>query len=244
MKMAASLFLFVLFIPMAVWAQKASSADGSETSWRSAENYAAEAKKANTSNVMVLIQGNGSSSNSPWACATCHGSMGQGALNIPRLAGISSGYLVKQLHDFKRGLRINSSMQYVVSKLTDTEMAALGAYYASLAAPPSSKASLGGDLDRGRALALEGDWSVNVPACFSCHGSLGWGVDDTFPAIAGQHPAYIHSQLADWKSGRRVNSPLGLMHSIAQSLSEKDIRAVSDFLATLPPPQSPNTEHR
>ena len=40
-------------------------------------------------------------------CAACHGAQGEGnlQLNAPRLAGQSDWYLVRQLKDFKSGLR-------------------------------------------------------------------------------------------------------------------------------------------
>lgn len=237
MKMKTLILFISVFIPCSAAAQEVSPDERGTASWRMAESYASQAENSDTRQVMSLINGTGQSKSASWACASCHGKAGEGTLSIPRLAGISAGYIVKQLHDFQRGTRLNGSMQYVVSKLKDEEMTALGAYYASLETAPSAKASLDGDLERGRTLALAGDWSVNLPACFSCHGSLGWGVDATFPALAGQHPAYIHAQLMNWKNGRRANSPLCLMHSVAQSLSEKDVRAVSDYLATLPPPQ-------
>lgn len=220
--------------------QQKPAADGTTIDWRAAESYAVTAAKADPRSVITLIKGNEEVADDPWSCASCHGDKGQGAQNIPRLAGVSAGYLVKQLQDYKSGARLNDNMQYVVSALTDEEMAAFGTYYSALETTPSATASLGGDLERGRELALAGDWSVDLPSCFSCHGPLGWGVGETFPAIAGQHPAYTHSQLAAWKEGSRANSPLGLMHAIAGALSEQDMNAVSDYLATLPPPQSRN----
>lgn len=232
------IFSIVLVIALSETTQKNSTQDGEAIDWRAAETYGVAAAEADPETVMALIKGSGESDNSPWACASCHGDSGEGTQNIPRLAGVSAGYLVKQLHDYQNGTRINDNMQYVVGTLSDEEMAALGNYYAALETAPSAKASLGGDLERGRSLALAGDWTVDVPSCFSCHGPLGWGIGETFPAIAGQHPAYTHTQLAAWKEGSRVNSPLGFMHSIAQSLSKQDMRAVSDYLATLPPPQS------
>ncbi|WP_201588017.1 c-type cytochrome [Psychrobacter jeotgali] len=241
MKVMISIVPIALSLALLTACSEASkSVDGAETDWRAAENYAAVATKADPQSVMPLIAGREESTDDPWACASCHGDKGQGTQDIPRLAGVSAGYLVKQLHDYRSGARINDNMQYVVSMLTDDEMAALGAYYASIETAPSAKPSFGGDLERGRQLALAGDWTVDLPSCFSCHGPLGWGVGDTFPAIAGQHPAYTHTQLAAWKDGRRANSPLGLMHSVAGSLSKEDMRAVSDYLATLPPPQSSN----
>ena len=123
-------------------------------------------------------------------------------------------------------------MQYVVSTLDyDAQMAARGAYYAALQAPPSAEPALGGDLGPRAALALRGDWTVDLPSCFSCHGPLGWGVEQAFPAIAGQHPAYIHQQLTAGNRGTRQNSPLGLMQSVAKALSPRDMSAVSDYQA-------------
>ena len=211
-----------------------------------AEHYAKTARNADPTSVRSIVFGDGSATEAtatqPWACASCHGAKGGGAQSVPRLAGLSAGYLIKQLHDYRNGTRHDDSMRYVATTLSEEQMAALGVYYAGLEAPPSASPSLGGDLERGRVLALQGDWSVNLPSCFSCHGALGWGVEEAFPALAGQHPAYIHTQLAAWKNGRRANSPVGLMQSVAAVLSPRDMRAVADYLATLPPAQRRQNE--
>ncbi|SHF34695.1 Cytochrome c553 [Modicisalibacter ilicicola DSM 19980] len=193
--------------------------------------YGQAAAQADTQSVEGLI---GQGSGDTWACASCHGDRGQGAENVPRLAGLPAGYITKQLHDYANRRRLNDNMQYVVEGLTDDQMAALGRYYAEMESPSSARPGLSGDLDRGRELALQGDWSLDVPACYSCHGSSGWGVGQAFPALAGQHPSYTYNQLASWKSGRRANSPINLMHNVAMALSEHDMRSVADYLASLP----------
>lgn len=218
-------------------AQDQATGDATIPQYSAAATYAEAAAAVDPVGVAAIVTGEGAASPSAWACASCHGTTGQGKQTVPRLAGLPAGYITKQLHDYRNGTRRNGTMQYVVSTLDDEQMAALGAYYAVLDAPPTAEPSLGGDLERGRALALQGDWSVALPSCFSCHGALGWGVEEAFPGIAGQHPAYIHAQLAAWKNGARANSPLGLMQSVAAAMSPRDMRAVSDFLATLPPPQ-------
>lgn len=221
----------------ATGAQTGERADGVSVDWRAADTYAAAATQADAGSVSALVEGDGTAAEAPWACASCHGDRGEGTQDIPRLAGVPAGYLVKQLHDYRSGARQNDNMRYVVSTLSDDQLAALGSYYAALETPASAEPTFGADLERGRSLALAGDWAVDLPSCFSCHGPLGWGVGESFPPIAGQHPAYTLSQLAAWKDGRRVNSPLGLMHSVAAALTDQDMRAVSDYLATLPPPQ-------
>lgn len=170
-----------------------------------------------------------------WACSSCHGVDGQGGETIPRLAGLPSGYVVKQLEDYVSGARQNESMALVASALTSEEMTKLGDYYASLRAPSNAAPALGGDLKRGEQLALEGDWSLDVPSCFSCHGPSGIGVAPGFPPLAAQHPAYTAAQLAAWVGGQRDNAPVALMNHIASALDDDDRRAVADYLATLPP---------
>lgn len=169
-----------------------------------------------------------------WACASCHGGLGQGAENTPRLAGLSEGYLGGQLRDFRDGERYNEHMAVVAKALSDDEIDGLAGYYAALRVASTAQPALGGDLARGEKLALNGDWSLGVPACFSCHGPSGFGVAPDFPALAAQQPAYIATQLAAWAGGHRNNSPLGLMDQISAALSEADRRAVADYLASLP----------
>lgn len=170
-----------------------------------------------------------------WACASCHGARGEGALNVPRLAGLDENYLFKQLRDYVRGRRQNEIMQTVARTLSEREMRALARYYSRSYGASTSEPSLGGSISRGEQLALQGDWSRNIPSCFSCHGSSGFGVGAQFPALAAQHPAYTTSQLTAWAGGSRRNSPLGLMEGIAGKLSDKDRMAIADYLATLPP---------
>ena len=69
-------------------------------------------------------------------CATCHGRGLKGLANVPRLAGRSPSYLVRQLYDMQHGSRhgvASRKMQPVVENLTIDDMVALAAYVASLA---------------------------------------------------------------------------------------------------------------
>jgi cytochrome c553 len=69
-------------------------------------------------------------------CAVCHGPGLKGMGDVPRLAGRSPSYLMRQLYDFRYGTRIGATglMKPVVANLTQTEMIALVAFVASL--PP------------------------------------------------------------------------------------------------------------
>jgi cytochrome c553 len=168
-----------------------------------------------------------------WSCASCHGESGEGNLSTPRLAGQPAGYLEKQLQDFRDGLRMNESMTLVARALSEDEITDVARYYSRIALSANAVPRLGGDLARGKQIAERGDWKSNVPACVSCHGMGGEGVEPSFPALAGQQPDYIFAQLAAWHAGERKNSPQSLMDDIAQRMSPDDMRAVADYFGTV-----------
>ena len=175
------------------------------------------------------------------ACVACHqadgsGMNNQGAEPWPRLSGISAGYLVKQLEDFRSGQRVNPSMEPFAKMLTEEQIPDVAAYYASLEVVPADSTPEVEQalLERGKQLALRGDWNNYIVACVSCHGPGNQGVGDDFPNIAGQHPAYIATQLQAWKAGKRGNDPLGLMKDIANRMSDEDIQAVAAWLGQQP----------
>jgi cytochrome c553 len=66
------------------------------------------------------------------ACAGCHGANGEGVGANPALAGMSEDKFVEALKDYKSGKRANPVMKGFATPLSDTDMANLGAYYASL----------------------------------------------------------------------------------------------------------------
>jgi cytochrome c553 len=68
-------------------------------------------------------------------CSICHGEDLTGLGDVPRIAGLSPVYAVRQLHDFQTGERGGTSaalMQAPVAKLTEEDIVALAAYLASL----------------------------------------------------------------------------------------------------------------
>ena len=69
------------------------------------------------------------------ACLSCHGEGLRGMDDVPRLAGRSPSYLVRQLHDFQTGFRSGSTggaMEAVSQTLSSEDIIALAAYIASL----------------------------------------------------------------------------------------------------------------
>jgi cytochrome c553 len=169
------------------------------------------------------------------ACIACHGANGEGnaAAGYPSLAGLSMKYIAKQLHSYQQGTRQNPVMQPIAKALSNSDIQNVAAYFSGLT--PATSGSASNLNTTGKHLAMSGDWDKTIPACFSCHGPGGRGVDPYFPALAGQHAGYIRSQLEAWRNGKRHNDENDLMKGVAKRLSKQQIQAVSEYLAALSP---------
>ncbi len=67
------------------------------------------------------------------SCAGCHGPDGMSPNPMwPNLAKQNADYTVKQLRDFRAGIRIDPMMQGMAMPLSDQDIDDLAAYYASL----------------------------------------------------------------------------------------------------------------
>lgn len=84
------------------------------------------------------------------ACNQCHGPGGQGVgSTFPRLAAQSSAYIINQLKAWQEGKRGNDPLNLmtgIASKLDQSQIAAVAAYYASL--PPAKPMSEDNGADR------------------------------------------------------------------------------------------------
>jgi cytochrome c553 len=184
----------------------------------------------------IARQGNGRGA-AP--CIACHGvdGAGQEQAGNPRLAGLDTAYLEKQLDDFASGTRGSAVMQPNASALSTDERHALALYYSRLPLPPAlaTPATPMPPADSlGARLATRGDWDRDVPGCVQCHGPAGGGVGAHFPPLAGQPAAYLAAQLQAWQQGTRHNDPLQLMQHLSTALSAQDIQAVSAWFAAQP----------
>jgi cytochrome c553 len=171
------------------------------------------------------------------SCAACHGAngMGNAAAGYPRLAGLPAAYLADQLRYFADGTRNNAVMSGMAKPLSAAQITALADYYAKLK-PSGQPASMpsGAAAAEGERLALRGDWDKGIPACYRCHGPGGVGVGENFPPLVGQSAAYIEVQIKAWKDGSRRGDPLGLMHTVAQRMTDPQTQAVAQWLAAQP----------
>ena len=169
------------------------------------------------------------------ACGGCHGMDGNSMIPAyPKLAGQNEAYIVKQIHDFKaNSTRQNAIMLGMVAALSDEDAADIGAYYqsqklASAATFDESKLAAGREIYKG------GNLQTGVPACQACHGPNGAGTAGIgYPQLGGQYVDYTLAQLKAFKEGARSNDDKMLMRSIVEKMSEEDMVAVANYIASL-----------
>ena len=164
-------------------------------------------------------------------CAACHGADGNSAIPAnPKLAGQHPQYLVKQLSEFKSGKRANGVMMGMASVLSDDDMKNVAAWLASQKpAPGTAKdkdlVTLGERIYRG------GVADRQIPACAGCHSPNGAGSPAQYPRLSGQHAEYTAAQLTAFRDGVRLNN--AVMTGVAAKLNDREIKAVSDYIAGL-----------
>jgi cytochrome c553 len=159
-------------------------------------------------------------------CGTCHGINGRSfKVNYPILAGQAAPYILRQLHDFKEGRRSDPIMNSIMPALTDEDMRNLAVFFA--ASEPHSSTS---ESDPIR--AIRGKKLAESAECISCHARGSGASGGQFPRIEGQHRSYLVKQLKDFRDGRRANDR-GIMHRIAESLTDADIEDLGNYFAAI-----------
>jgi cytochrome c553 len=164
-------------------------------------------------------------------CAACHTADGsRGAPANPIIAGQHPEYLVKQLAEFKSGKRKNPIMQGFAAQLSEDDMRNVAAFYASKSAKPGfaknkDSVALGAKIWRGGLPDRE------IAACAGCHSPTGAGIPSHYPRLASQHGDYTEAQIVAFRNGSRTNSPE--MTLLTQKMTDREVKAVSDFIAGL-----------
>jgi cytochrome c553 len=171
-------------------------------------------------------------------CVACHAADGNSQIPAnPKLAGQFYEYLHKQLVNFKpqgakKAERDNAVMAGMVAPLSDADMKNVAAYYASQKLKPAAAkdkdlAALGQKIYRG------GNAATGVAACAGCHGPAGAGMPAQYPRIAGQYSEYVEAQLKSFRAGARANDPNGMMRGVVARMTDREIQAVSEYVAGL-----------
>ena len=166
-------------------------------------------------------------------CAACHGMDGN-SINPawPSLAGQHAEYILKQLKDFQSNHRENAQMSPMAVNLGEQDMQDLAAYFSSQKIKPHTADPA--MIEIGQKLYRAGNIDAGVPACMSCHGPAGRGNPAAaYPAVGGQHAAYLHAQLKAFQEGLRTNDPNEVMRIIVGRMTYDEIKAVAEYMQGL-----------
>lgn len=164
-------------------------------------------------------------------CAACHGADGNSTTpTFPKLAQQHPQYTVKQLQEFKSGKRNNAVMKGFATALSDADMQNIAAWLASK--PAKAGFAKEKELVRlGEKIYRGGIADRQIAACSGCHSPNGAGIPAQYPRLKGQHSDYTVAQLVSFRDGVRLNSTQ--MNQVAAKLNDREIRAVSDYIAGL-----------
>lgn len=170
-------------------------------------------------------------------CAACHGADGNSPTPAnPKLAAQHADYLAKQLSDFKpaegaeQALRPSAIMAGFAAMLSPEDIRNVAAHFAAQNLDPAI-ATDQALAETGRAIYRVGIAAKGVPACAGCHSPSGAGIPSQYPRLQGQFAEYAEAELVKFRSGERANSDP--MRAIAERLSDREIKAVAQYMAGL-----------
>jgi cytochrome c oxidase subunit 2 len=167
-------------------------------------------------------------------CAACHGQQGEGlqALNAPKLAGQEEWYLVRQLQNYKQGIRgahdkdvYGKQMAPMAATLANDQAVENVTAYIRTLPDKAAPATVKGDIEKGKQL---------YATCAACHGQDGMGQQAlNAPRQAGMNDWYMVAQLKNYKQGIRGTHPKDTfgaqMAPMAATLA--DDQAINDVVA-------------
>lgn len=164
-------------------------------------------------------------------CAACHAPDGNSLIPVnPKLAQQHPEYILKQLDEFKSGKRANAVMTGMAAVLSEADAINVAYWLASKKAQPGAAVDKTSVL-LGERIYRGGIADRQVPACAGCHGPSGSGMPAQYPRLSGQHADYAVAQLTAFRDGARLNSLQ--MTQVAAKLNDREIKAVSDYVAGL-----------
>jgi cytochrome c553 len=183
------------------------------------------------------------------ACTGCHGPQGRSGPDgyYPRLAGKPAGYLYNQMLNIQQGRRHYALMQNLLAPLDARYLREIAQYFSDLDIPYPPPVAQSRDpalLARGAQLARQGDAALNIPPCMQCHGQALTGVAPSVPGLLGLPRDYLNAQLGSWQTGLRQAQAPDCMAAIAKRLSDSDVHALSNWLASQPLPAQPRAANQ
>ena len=180
-------------------------------------------------------------------CLSCHGHQAGGDIDFgpdvrfgtPALRGMTELYLKESLIAYQTGTRTHEEMSAISAMLNEETVDFMAHSFAAYLPPPMKPAD---DLAalaeqdalfrHGQTIARQGISQHGIPACVTCHGSLGEG-SAVGPRLAGQNAMYIESQFKAFASGSRQTDHSAPMQPVAAGLTDDDIKAAAHYYETL-----------
>lgn len=169
-------------------------------------------------------------------CSGCHGAKGISMISsIPRLGAQVSSFLLFQWSLFKSGVRPDQPGHAKMKGIGDQEIRSIVSYLSAQPPGPPWPTQNPKLRDAGEKLYQSGEYGRKIIACAVCHAKDGAGVDTlTVPRVANQSPLYLDEILHLFKTPMDFHTPIGNgMHLAVIPLTDEDIKAVSEYMATL-----------
>ena len=172
-------------------------------------------------------------------CMACHGANGEGnaLLNAPVNGGQDEWYVVRQLNNFRAGVRgahpddiFGAQMRPMALTLPNEQAVNDVAAYVATLPVPELVATVEGNVEAGKKAFI---------VCVACHGANGEGnVSLNAPRLSGQYDWYINRQLENFKAGIRGTDPKDIygaqMRPMAMVLAtDEQVLDVTAYIATL-----------
>ncbi|MEN8177480.1 MAG: c-type cytochrome [Pseudomonadota bacterium] len=185
-------------------------------------------------------------------CAGCHGEFGEGGKEgeYPRLAGMPSEFIAKQLHLFRERERPNLAMvEYVDHRqMPDNDIQDISRFLSVIQLktklPPVDEKAPGfnayarlleskrlmqiprapGDIEVGR--------KIYRKECASCHGREGWGIHDkAAPMLAGQYTNYLWRQVEKYRKKIRIHDEDEPEEELLLEFTDDELRDIFAYLS-------------
>jgi len=175
-------------------------------------------------------------------CEACHGPTGSGSKEIgaPRIAGQNHWYELRQLRNFKAGIRgANPKDTFgivmrpmALTLVSDQDVMDVVAYFGTLEPEILPETVQGGNAEKGK---------ETYAICAACHGDDGRGIEVlSAPRVAGIPDWYLQRQIKNFDTdirGTHADDIFGRQMGVIQKIMLKDEQAILDVIAyinTLP----------
>ena len=176
-------------------------------------------KQTSSPNPMQIFDPLGDGEKLAASCNGCHGKNGNHPnKGTPRLAGLSTSYLIDAISSYRDKKRNHPMMQILAGFLSETDVEKLSLYYASQSPVKGKHRLKHTNLKVGKDLAS---------GCSGCHGKDGNSEDPKIPSLSGQDAAYLADAINAYKeNGSRNHDD---MKNAAKELNKNSVRNLAQF---------------